>query len=384
MNLNSEQTLFMEDLYDRYVDDPLSVPESWATYFRRIDASQESSVHVGQVPGLELTSGDISANGLVPKEFGAQSLVESYRRFGILAADLDPLKLAKRNRELLQLERYGLSQSDLDMEFYTSVPSIGKRKLRGIIENLEKFYCSSIGIEYAYIRNTLERSWLEQQMEAEENHLPLHLKDRLRLFERLYQAEYFEKFLSQTYVGKKRFSIEGCEGFIPLLDTAIDKGASLGVKCCVIGMAHRGRLNVLVNILQKPASVVFAEFEENYNPETLDYGDVKYHLGYSCDRTATCGKPIHLSLAFNPSHLEAVNPVVLGSIRGRQTRHADTERKEFLPILVHGDAAFMGQGVVAESLNLCNLSGYTVGGALHIVINNQIGFTTLPYEISFY
>ena len=380
MILNSEQTLFMEDLYDRYVKDPLSVPESWATYFRHIDSSNESSSTVGQAPRLDITGGENTKNGLIPKEFGAQSLVESYRRFGILAADLDPLKFAKQNRELLQLEHYGLSKSDLDTEFYTSVPSIGKRKLRGIIEKLEKFYCSSIGIEYAYIRNTSERNWLEQQMESDENHQTLPLRERLHLFERLYQAECFEKFLAQKYVGKKRFSIEGCESFIPLLDTSIDIGASLGVKCCVIGMAHRGRLNVLVNILQKPASVVFAEFDENYNPETLDYGDVKYHLGYSCDRTAVCGEPIHLSLAFNPSHLEAVSPVVLGSVRGRQTRHGDTERKEFLPILVHGDAAFMGQGVVSESLNLCNLSGYTVGGTIHIVINNQIGFTTLPYE----
>ena len=217
-------------------------------------------------------------------------------------------------------------------------------------------------------------------MEAQENSRTLDLLVRRRLYEKLVQAESFEKFLAQKYVGKKRFSIEGCESFIPLLDTAIEQAAGLGVKCIVMGMAHRGRLNVLVNIMQKPTGLIFAEFDENYDPKTLDYADVKYHLGYSFDRPTLSGQPIHLSLAFNPSHLEAVNPVVLGSIRARQTKYQDPQGKAFMPVLVHGDAAFMGQGVIAETLNLCNLSGYRVGGTLHILINNQIGFTTLPPE----
>ena len=217
-------------------------------------------------------------------------------------------------------------------------------------------------------------------MEATANSEPLELWERLRLFERVYQADYFEKFLAQKYIGKKRFSLEGGESLISLLDTAIETAGQVGLEHLVLGMAHRGRLNVLVNILQKPAGLIFAEFEENYEPGTLDYSDVKYHLGFSSNIMTRTGREVHLSLAFNPSHLEAVNPVALGSVRARQDIYGDAGRTKYMPILIHGDAAFPGQGVVSETLNMMNLNGYTVGGTLHIILNNQIGFTTNPQD----
>ncbi len=389
MILNGDNADFLEGLYQKYKKDTQLVDSQWRDYFANLELSNGSAkINNGSLTnGLNGLANDslpyqsLSLNQqLYHKEVGVQSLIESYRRFGNLAADLDPVGLRKINRELLQIELYGLNKNDLEKEFSSPIPGLSKAKLSHIIAHLEKTYCASIGVEYAYVRNTQERNWLEQRMEETANSQTLAPETRLHLYEKLIQAESLEKFLAQKYVGKKRFSIEGCETFIPLLDTAIEEGAKLGIKCMVIGMAHRGRLNVLVNILKKPASLIFAEFDENYNPKTLDYGDVKYHLGHSYDRPTKGGNNIHLSLTFNPSHLEAVNPVVLGSVRARQTKAKDQNRKAFMPILVHGDAAFMGQGVVSESLNLCNLSGYSVDGTLHILINNQIGFTTLPPE----
>ena len=389
MILSGENALFLEELYQTFRKDARLVPPEWSHYFQQLELSNGAqNVSNGAKPTLGLSHPSKSrqaphsatSHTIDYKDVGVQSLTESYRRFGNLAAKLDPLGLQKKNRKLLELEHYGLSANDLEREFSSPLPGLKRAKLTDIIRRLEASYCDSIGIEYAYIRNTEERDWLEERMEAVENSHTLDLAVRRRLYEKLVQAETFEKFLAQKYVGKKRFSIEGCEGFIPLLDRAIEQAAGLGVKCIVMGMAHRGRLNVLVNIMQKPTGLIFAEFDENYDPETLDYADVKYHLGYSFDRPTLRGQSIHLSLAFNPSHLEAVNPVVLGSIRARQTKHQDSQGKAFMPIIVHGDAAFMGQGVVAETLNLCNLAGYSVGGSLHVLINNQIGFTTLPPE----
>ncbi len=382
MILTGENANFLEGLYKKFCENDQLVTPEWKHYFTHLENGN------GYLKQDTNGSGMASHSSLFVnsqqhskyKEIGVQSLIESYRRFGNLAAHLDPLNLRENNRELLELSLYGLEERDRERTFPTPFSDLSKAKLKDIIKKLEVCYCSSIGIEYAYVRNTQERDWLERHVESEEYSANLKLSTRLRLYQKLVQAETFEKFLAQKYIAKKRFSLEGCESFVPLLDTAIEEGAILGVECMVIGMAHRGRLNVLVNILQKPAGLIFAEFDENYDPKAMDYADVKYHLGYSHDCSTLSGKDVHLSLAFNPSHLEAVNPVVLGSIRARQAMYHDTARKVFMPILVHGDAAFMGQGVVPESLNLCNLSGYRVGGTLHILINNQIGFTTLPPE----
>ncbi|MCX8000590.1 MAG: thiamine pyrophosphate-dependent enzyme, partial [Leptospiraceae bacterium] len=211
------------------------------------------------------------------------------------------------------------------------------------------------------------------------NSYALSKKTKLRLFRKLYQADYFENFLARKFVGKKRFSLEGGETLIPLMDTIVEEAGYHNMDALIIGMAHRGRLNVLVNTLQKPASLIFAEFEEKEG-EDLSYSDVKYHLGYSQNVKTQSGKEIKLSLLFNPSHLETIDPVVTGNVRARQTLYNDVKREKYMPILIHGDAAFAGQGVVAETLNLMNLEGYTTGGTFHIIINNQIGFTTLPNE----
>ena len=392
MILSGDNITYLEELYEQYCNNPNLLSQEWQNYFINLESSNHQNGHNPSQNTFVTSATKENRNnmpirkllktgeGLDQKLLGVQSLLESYRRFGNLAADLDPLGLRVRNFELLKLPLYGLEPSDLQREFTSPLPSLERAKLADLITRLESCYCSSIGIEYAYVRNTQERDWIERYIEAEERQKPIDLNLRYRLYEKLVQAETFEKFLAKKYVGKKRFSIEGCETFIPLLDTAVEEASRLGIECIVAGMAHRGRLNVLVNIMDKPTSLIFAEFEENYDPETLDYADVKYHLGYSHDRTSLYGKNIHLSLAFNPSHLEAVNPVVLGSIRARQTKYQDHNRKKFMPILIHGDAAFMGQGVVPESLNLCNLDGYTVGGTLHILINNQIGFTTSPRD----
>ena len=381
MVLNSENVKFLEDIYQKFLKGNGDISSEWVQYFKSLENIEfSSSPHSGFAPAMIPSA---NANGSVPyanKDIGVQSLTESYRRFGNLSANLDPLGVQKRNRELLDLKIYGLSEADLDHTFPSPLSGLKKAKLRDIIKKLEECYCSSIGIEYAYIRNTEERNWLEERIESSNHSTSLDKTTRCRLYEKLVQSETFEEFLAKKYIGKKRFSIEGCEAFIPLMDTVVEESGRLGIGCIVMGMAHRGRLNMLVNILKKPASLIFAEFDENYDYRTIDYADVKYHLGYSYDHFTTSGKKVHLSLAFNPSHLEAVNPVVLGSIRARQTKYQDKTRKNFMPLHIHGDAAFMGQGVVSETLNLCNLKGYSVGGTLHVVINNQIGFTTLPPE----
>ena len=368
MILSGDNAALLEELYERYTRDPGSVGDDWAGFFREMENGRGAAP---VRPAGAVATADRS-------EVGVQTLIESYRRFGHLAANLDPLGLGTRNRDLLDLSIHGLGPSDLDRTVDSGIPSVGRTTLRKLVEWLDKTYCGSIGVEHSYIRNTEERDWLEAQMEG--NPGRLDLATRLRLFEKVFQAEYFEKFLAQKFVGKKRFSLEGGEAFIALLDAVIEESGRLGKKGLVIGMAHRGRLNVLVNILEKPAGVIFAEFKEKYDPKTKDYADVKYHLGYSHDRMTRANREVHLTLAFNPSHLEAVDPVVLGSVRARQDLSDDAERRSHMGVVVHGDAAFMGQGVVAVTLNLCNLEGYRVGGTLHVVVNNQIGFTTLPRE----
>ncbi|MBI3395799.1 MAG: 2-oxoglutarate dehydrogenase E1 component [Spirochaetia bacterium] len=366
----------LEELYAKFREHPESVTEDWANYFRHIEADGRAFTQA--VGGMRVETA--RPGHLEGKDSAVQALIEAYRRQGHMAADLDPLGMAPRPRTLLELSQYGLSSADFDTVFESHIASLGRRKLRDIVEHMEKTYCGSIGAEHFYLNDNEERLWLQEKMESTANASLLPPYVRLRLFEKLFQAELFEKFLAQKYPGKKRFSLEGGETLICVLDTIVEESGRLGIDQLVLGMAHRGRLNVLVNVMEKPAGYVFAEFEEKYNPAMRDYADVKYHLGYSNEKMTRSGREVGLSLMFNPSHLEAVNPVAMGSVRARQRVHRDVERRQFMPVLIHGDAAFPGQGVVAESLNLMNIPGYTVGGTFHIVINNQIGFTTLPPE----
>lgn len=386
--LYGDQAHQLEEIYERYLQDPSSVGADWARFFDDLQNGRQQGTSAAiSSPGAVSTRSVPPGNGRSPglagerrKAQSVQQLVLEYRRQGYLASRLDPLGLVSPDRSRLELSLYGLSEADMDESFESGVPELGARPLREIIDYYESIYCRSLGCEYFYLRNQEERAWFQERIESPAFHEPLDRYTRLRLFEKVYQAEHFEHFLATKYVGKKRFSMEGGESLIPLLDTVIEHGGQTGLEGMVVGMAHRGRLNVLVNVLEKPAGLIFAEFDENYNPDTLDYADVKYHLGHSNRKMTRSGREVALSLLFNPSHLEAVDPVVLGSVRARQRVNRDLERKKYIPVLIHGDAAFVGQGVVAESLNFMNLEGYRMGGCLHVIVNNQIGFTTLPSE----
>ncbi|MFW6067261.1 MAG: 2-oxoglutarate dehydrogenase E1 component [Myxococcota bacterium] len=307
------------------------------------------------------------------------ALVNAYRVRGHLFADLDPLGLQDKPPDEFFLERYGLAEVDQDTVFATGdLAGPPTLSLREIIRRLRETYSRTIGVEFTFLEDPEARRWLQRTMESTCNHVDLSAEQQLRILTKLTDAEIFEQFLHTNFRGAKRFSLEGAESFIPMLDLLIDHSADMGAEEIVIGMAHRGRLNVLANILQMNVREIFAGFRDE-NPENhLGRGDVKYHLGYSNDRMTANGKQVHISLAFNPSHLEFVNPVVEGRVRAKQDRREDLERQRVLPLLVHGDAAFVGQGIVAETLNLSEISNYTTGGTVHVVINNQIGFTTVP------
>ena len=300
------------------------------------------------------------------------AMVNSYRVRGHLFANLDPLGIREKPPFDLSLETFGLHRVEPDTIF-----AYGNKKLPlgEITRRLKETYCRSIGAEFTFIEDPEERRWLQHRMEDSENRSELDKPTQLRILRKLTDAELFERFLHNTYVGAKRFSVEGAESVIPMLELIVDHCAPLGVEEIVIGMAHRGRLNVLINVLELPPQDILAAFEDVDPERYLGSGDVKYHLGHSTDRVID-GHNIHLTLSFNPSHLEFVNPVVEGRVRAKQDRRGDAERKRVLPLLLHGDAAFIGQGIVAETLNLSGLRAYTTGGTIHVVINNQIGFTT--------
>lgn len=384
MSLYGDNVVLLEEYYKQFKEDPSSLTKDWIDFFQELERSSISSNGSG--------GNGFNGNGYVNyastehrkdsslSDFGIINLLNAYRRQGHLAANLDPLGINKPNREFIDLKVKALKPSDLETEVDSGIANLGKAKLKDVIDWFEKTYCGSIGCEHYYLVNDEEREWLQNRMEPLANNEPISKKVALRLFEKLYQADSFENFLAKKFVGKKRFSLEGGETMIPMLDTLVEEAGGHKMDALVIGMAHRGRLNVLVNIIRKPAGLIFAEFEEKLNPGQLGYADVKYHLGYSNHVMTHYGKEVKLSLAFNPSHLEAVDPVIFGSVRARQEMAKDMDRSKFMPVAIHGDAAFAGQGVVAETLNMMNLDGYTVGGTFHIVINNQIGFTTLPSE----
>ena len=309
------------------------------------------------------------------------ALVNAYRVRGHLFSDLDPLHLKGKPQDELKLERFGLAEVPPETLFSTGdMAGPVKLSLAEIVARLRETYCRSIGVEFTFLEDPEARTWLQERMEASCNRLELTREEQLRILTKLTDAENFEQFLHTNYMGAKRFSLEGAESFIPLLDLTIERSGNLGVEEVVVGMAHRGRLNVLANIMGMKLKQIFAAFEDELPEHYLGRGDVKYHLGYSSDRVTEAGNKVHLTLSFNPSHLEFVNPVVEGRVRAKQERRGDAERSKVLPLLVHGDAAFVGQGVVAETLNLAQLEGYFVGGTLHVVINNQVGFTTSPND----
>jgi 2-oxoglutarate dehydrogenase E1 component len=406
---------FVEDLYFQFLDDPASVEPAWRRTFEGLNGS----------PGVSVSGNGAAASALVPPTAfrrsifagaGApaanasvgvtgnrlsvrllservQRLVEGYRELGHLTASLDPLGLVRRKLPPIALEDFGLADEDLDLVFSSeNVAGPDRTTLRDLVALLHETYGRTIGVELAHLHDVELRSWLQSRMEGTRNRLALTRADRLRILDQVIGAEVLEQFLQNKFLGYKRFSLEGAESLIPLLERLIERAARSNVVEIVIGMAHRGRLNVLANVLQKPASEIFAEFQDKIDPnDPASGGDVKYHLGFSVDRTFRTfgnvnqtGEPathnVHVSLAFNPSHLEWVNTVVQGRVRAKQDRVADTSRTRCLPLLIHGDAAFAGQGIIAESLNMSELDGYRVGGTVHVIVNNQVGFTTSPRD----
>jgi 2-oxoglutarate dehydrogenase E1 component len=333
-----------------------------------------------------LARGVISILSKRLRETGARQdlvdqLIRAYRVRGHLIADLNPLGKPSALHPELDPAYYGFSPGDLDILFSSAtIPGANAMTLRDILALLRTTYCRYIGVQFMHIDDLQVKDWIQERMEATQNRRALSRDEQLRILTKLTDAEIFEQFIHAKFVGAKRFSLEGAETLIPLLDLAIEEAANKGVKEIVIGMAHRGRLNVLANIMNKSAHQIFREFDDRNPARFRGGGDVKYHLGHSYDRTTISGSTIHLSLAFNPSHLEFVGPVVLGRVRAKQDRFLDQDRKKGLAIIIHGDAAFSGQGVVQEMLNMSELAGYSTGGTVHIVLNNQIGFTTDPGE----
>ncbi len=358
----------IEDAHRRWKKDPSSVDASWRYFFE----------------GFELGAVRPSGAGVDASRLqtGVIRLIYAYRDLGHFLAHLDPLNDPRPSYPLLELTGFGLSEDDMDRVFDTS-PFIGlpRATLRDLLAALKETYCRTIGVEYMHIQDTRIRRWLQERMEPRRNRPSFDHAQKLRILRSLHYAELFERFLQTRYTGQKRFSLEGAETLIPMLEAIVEKAPDYLIREIILGMSHRGRLNVLANTLRKPYEEIFAQFEENYLPESVDGdGDVKYHLGFSSDRVNSRGLQVHLSLAPNPSHLEAVNPVVEGRTRAKQTAFHDLERKKGVPVLIHGDAAFAGQGLVAETLNLSQLEGYTTGGTIHIIVNNQIGFTTSPTD----
>jgi 2-oxoglutarate dehydrogenase E1 component len=363
----------IEDLYRRWQHDPTAVEPSWRQFFEGYDLAAGRNGQAAP-PG---TAGDLA------KQAGVTRLIDAYREHGHYLARLDPLRLSPEleSHASLDLAAFGLSDADLDTTFETGMDDPPRASLRTILSILRTTYCGTIGVEYMYITDRKIRRWLRQRMESTRNRPRFDRAQKRRILLKLYATTLFETFLHSHYIGQKRFSLEGGEMLIPLLDAIIERaGVAWRVREIVLGMPHRGRLNVLANILNKPYSLIFNEFEGNPPRTTHGDGDVKYHLGFSSDHTSADAHTVHLSLTPNPSHLEAVDPVVEGRVRAKQRRHGDTERKLGLPLLIHGDAAFAGQGIVAETLNLSQLPGYRTGGTVHVVVNNQIGFTTAPSE----
>ena len=391
--LNKSNSQFIEEMYVRFIENDPELPDSWKKYFSDLneDLNSVTKEITGPTWGPKKISIDPKRNKKLEENLSgsekekvdsikAIALIRAYRIRGHLIANLDPLGLMKRDYLYeLHPNDHGFKSEDFDRKIYlNSYMDVGYASVNEIIAKLRKVYCSSIGAEYMHITNPTEKVWFRERMEKDENQINFTEKGKDAILNKIIQAEGFEKFLAKKYVGTKRFGLDGAESLIPALEQIIKRGGQLGVKEIKIGMSHRGRLNVLANVLQKSYKRIFNEFAGEFASSSEDStGDVKYHLGASSDRTFD-GNSVHVSLTDNPSHLEAVNPVVLGQTRAKQYFHNDKERKKVIPLLIHGDAAFAGQGVVAECFAMSGLKGHNTGGTIHIIVNNQIGFTTSP------
>ena len=386
---------FIEDLYERFLKDPTSVSAAWAAYFGELKGNSTHEVAHGEVrerlarqeraptvngaaTGATVTA---AAKDVASAKQGAVSrLIQVYANRGHLIANLDPLGLQERAKPyVLDMEYFGLSDADLETEFFTNsrnaaIPA--RSKLKQILSTLKDIYCGSIGAEFAHVSDSDERIWLQDTFQAARLQRRFTVDEKKNILWQLTAAEGLERYLHTKYVGQKRFSLEGGDSLIPLLDDLVQQGGKVGVEETIIGMAHRGRLNVLVNLLGKSPKDLFNEFEGHYDLAKLrGSGDVKYHKGFSSDLKTGSGN-VHVALAFNPSHLEIVNAVVEGSARARQERRHDALGNKVLPVQIHGDAAFAGQGVIMETLQLSQARGFYTGGSIHLIVNNQVGFTT--------
>lgn len=362
--LNNFSPEAIEDLYQKYLKEPGSVDLQWQYFFKGFDLAKNNF------------DDDVSDN-VSSKEFNVINLIQGYRQRGHLFTHTNPVRERRKYTPTLDVVEFGLSKNDLKKVFKAGKHiGLGEATLEQIVDHLEQTYCQSIGVEYIYIRHPKEVDWLQHRMESEKNTPSFNNEDKLHAYQHLVSAVGFEKFIHKRFTGQKRFSLEGAESLIPSLDAIIELGADLGIEEFIIGMSHRGRLNVLANILKKPYELIFREFTGKSYNKTISLGDVKYHLGYGNDITTDKGKKVRLNLAPNPSHLEAVGPVVQGIAHAKIENKYKSDQNKLAPILIHGDGAIAGQGVVYEVIQMSGLPGYQTGGTIHLVINNQVGFTT--------
>jgi 2-oxoglutarate dehydrogenase E1 component len=392
IQLDSRNAAYVEGLLEEYLKDPASVPAVWQKYFRGLTDGNGESLAATHGPKIRPTSVFNPGGQAAPAGESLQSaqlfqhrvdqLVVGYRVHGHLAAKLDPLGLAPRNPLPLNPGHWGLTVDDFDHEVMTTFGGRDSRpmRLRDLIDRLNRTYSGHIGFEYMHIGERNVREWIQQRIESDDIDRSPSRDTQLRILTRLTDAVIFEEFVRKKWLGATTFSLEGSETLVPLLDLALEAAAEDGVKEVVMAMAHRGRLNVLANICGKRQADIFREFDDPYSDWNRGAGDVKYHLGASGDWLAANGSKLHISLCFNPSHLEYVNPIAMGRVRAKQDRIGDFERRKGMCVLIHGDAAFAGEGVVQETLNLTDLPAYFTGGTLHVILNNQVGFTTGPEE----
>jgi 2-oxoglutarate dehydrogenase E1 component len=365
--INSGNAAYINSLFEAYQQDPASIDFGWQKFFEGFEFGKDSpAVANAETPDHFL------------KEIKVLNLIDGYRTRGHLFTKTNPVRERRKYFPGKELETFGLSDADLGTVFNAGVEvGIGPATLHDILQLLEQTYCQSIGAEYRYMRNPIKIKWFEDRMESRRNTPSFSLEEKKLMLNKLNEAVVFENFLGTKFLGQKRFSLEGAEALIPALDSVIQNGSELGIQEFILGMAHRGRLNVLTNIMEKPYKEIFLEFEgKNYDEDSPFGGDVKYHLGYSTDVVTKAGKNVHLSLCPNPSHLEAVDPVVEGITRSKIDFKYNSDHSKIAPILIHGDASIAGQGIVYEVLQMEKLDGYRTGGTIHVVINNQIGFTT--------
>ena len=388
INTSEGSAPYIEALYESYLEDPNSVSKDWKIYFETLPKNTDNEKDISHKDVIEkfknqrrrrtYSNQPITNKSFDKKQIRVIQLIQSYRNRGHQRANLDPLGIRKTSIcEDLDLEFHDLQKIDLEKKFSTDTLNINKDEatLEEIVNSLKKIYCGTMGIEYNYITNTRERLWFQDRLEPNLGKVYFKKEEKVNLLKRLNSTEGLAKFLATRYPGMKRFGSEGAESLIPLVDSLIQNCSIFGAEQICLGMSHRGRLNLLVNVLGKSPKELFSEFEEDYELEGASSGDVKYHLGFSSNILTPNGE-VHVSLNNNPSHLEIVNPVIEGSVRARQERLKDTEKNLVIPVLIHGDAAFSGQGVVMETLQMSQTRGYGVGGTIHVIVNNQIGFTT--------